>query len=148
RQAEALRAYQSARAGLVEELGIEPAPELRAVEAAILQQADVPAVPRIEPPARRRTNAPAPITSPVGRRDEVHDLERLLEKRRLVTIHGPGGSGKTRLAIELARRWHERGDGDAWFIELARVAEPDLVVPTIAAALEVSEGADGDESLT
>src|SRR5262249_48668105 len=62
RQAEALRAYQSARAVLGEELGLEPSEELRAVEAAIFEQTSAVTAPRATPSTKHRTNVPAPIT--------------------------------------------------------------------------------------
>jgi len=84
-------------------------------------------------------NLPARLTSFIGRTSELGELGALLDERRLVTLTGPGGTGKTRVAIELA---HERvgrfGDG-AWFVELASIVEPDLVPAAIANCLSIVE---------
>lgn len=101
RQAEALEAYQRARRTLVEELGIEPAPELQELARAILRQDPALAAPARGP----RTNVPAPLTPLVGRQLEVTAVTALLRGAdvRLLTLTGPGGTGKTRLAVEAAR---------------------------------------------
>ena len=90
RQADALAAYRRARDLLSAELGLEPGEELRRLEEAVLRQ-EVPAAP---PPARH--NLPAPLTSFVGREQDLARLERLLGEARLVTLTGTGGTGKTR----------------------------------------------------
>lgn len=98
RQADALREFERARAVLREEVGLEPSPELRQLELAILQQ----------DPALRRDDDPVdetrPPTSFVGRDDDLAVVRRALERHRLVTIVGLGGIGKTRLVEELVRR--------------------------------------------
>ena len=99
RQADALAACRRARAMLAEELGLDPGEELQRLEQQVLRQ-EVPAVP---PPARRG-NLPVPLTSLVGRERDLAEVGRLLAEARLVTLTGPGGSGKTRLAIEAAVR--------------------------------------------
>jgi predicted ATPase/DNA-binding SARP family transcriptional activator len=147
RQAEALRAFQSARALLRDELGLEPSEELRAVEAAILEQQDAVGVGRGAAAERPRARLPTPLTSLIGREQEVRDLVWALDQARLVTIVGPGGSGKTRLAIEVARVWHAHASAAVWFVELAGVANSEGIVPAVAAALEVSVGADDSASI-
>jgi predicted ATPase/DNA-binding SARP family transcriptional activator len=142
RQADALREYQTARTVLIEELGLEPSAELRALEASILDQDDSVAGARAPVGSRRRTNLPAALTAIVGRAGEVEGLQRVLEDARLTTIVGPGGAGKTRLALEVAREWFARGSDETWLVELAGVRDPDAVAPTIGAALELSEAAD------
>src|SRR5262245_42942371 len=83
---------------------------------------------------------PQPLTSFVGREKATAACDALLRRSgvRLVTLTGPGGAGKTRLAIEVG--W---GGADAfeavWFVELGAIHDPDLVVPTIAQALGVRE---------
>jgi predicted ATPase/class 3 adenylate cyclase len=79
-----------------------------------------------------RTNLPVQPTPFVGREQELADLLVLLETHRIVTLTGPGGSGKTRLALQAAAESVERyGDG-VWFISLADVRDPQLVESTIA----------------
>ncbi len=111
RQAEALRAYQAARTVLGEELGLEPGPELQRLEAAILARdpaLDLAAELVRREPRRRATraggNLPVPISSFVGRVEELDTVAELVRAHRLVTLVGPGGAGKTRLALEVAAR--------------------------------------------
>jgi predicted ATPase len=79
------------------------------------------------------------LTSFVGRDRPVHDVAGLLEECRLVTVTGPGGAGKTRLADQVARRVADRFADGAWLVELAQVQDPAQVVAAVAAALEVRE---------
>jgi len=97
----ALEAYQTARRTLVEELGIEPSAELQQLERAILQQDESIAAPSASPPR----NLPAPRTALIGRELELAAVTALLRRGdvRLLTLTGPGGTGKTRLALEAAR---------------------------------------------
>ena len=85
-----------------------------------------------------QANLPLPPTPLLGRKRELADLLRLLrvERARLVTIVGPGGIGKTRLALEVAAELVTSFEGGASFVDLSSVREPDLVEPTIAAALD------------
>ena len=110
RQADALRAYQAARTVLGDELGLEPGRELQRLEAAILAQD-----PDLDPPERpsadhdadadgRVGNLPAAVSSFIGRTRELSELSNLVESRRLITLVGPGGAGKTRLALEVAEQ--------------------------------------------
>lgn len=122
RQADALAAFQRLRRALVEELGLEPSAELRRLESSVLTQD-----PSLDAPVRQRGNVPAPVTSFVGRDDDTARLVDLLATSRLVTLTGPGGSGKTRLAVEVARRIEDRPDG-VWFVELAARGGADVVI--------------------
>jgi non-specific serine/threonine protein kinase len=80
---------------------------------------------------------PAVLTSFIGRAGPVREVAGLLERHRLVTVTGPGGSGKTRLAAEVARGVADRYVDGAWLVELAPVAEPDHVAAVVAVALGV-----------
>jgi predicted ATPase/class 3 adenylate cyclase/DNA-binding CsgD family transcriptional regulator len=82
---------------------------------------------------------PAALTSFIGRAGPVREVAGLLERRRLVTVTGPGGAGKTRLAGEVARRVAGRFADGAWLAELAPVADPTQVASVVAAALGVRE---------
>lgn len=156
RQAEALRAYEDARRELVEELGIDPGPRLRELEQRVLRQDPAlewtPAVASGQPPlpphqseatpatlptlvARPQAALPNPVTPLIGRDFEVQRVGELLARSRLVTLSGPGGAGKTRLALELAHR--QAATREVWFIELSPAAEDAAVAPTVAAALGI-----------
>jgi predicted ATPase/class 3 adenylate cyclase len=91
-------------------------------------------------------NLPEPASSFVGREAEIDDLARLTEGPRLVTVTGPGGAGKTRVVIEVARRVQDRFADGAWFVPLDTITDPDLVVPAIARALAVREQPGGSIS--
>jgi predicted ATPase/DNA-binding CsgD family transcriptional regulator len=79
---------------------------------------------------------PAPLTSLVGREDETRELLALLDSYRLVTLTGPGGVGKTRLALRIAQARGERSGDGAWLADLAPVG-PELAGDTLARALGV-----------
>jgi predicted ATPase/DNA-binding SARP family transcriptional activator len=137
-QADALDAYRRARSSLTGELGIEPSPPLRLLEQAILRQD-----PALD--ASRRRSAPAarltpPLRRIFGRERELDRLTSLLRRSdvQLITLTGIGGIGKSRLAFETARQLTNDFPDGTFVIELAALADPDLVIPTIAQALGVA----------
>jgi predicted ATPase/DNA-binding SARP family transcriptional activator len=131
RQADALRAYGRLRDTLLEQLGLDPSPELRNLEAQVLRQ-ELPAAPLV-----RRAGPPLPISSFVGRDDDVDALASLLVGCRVVTLAGPGGVGKSRLALHVASAVADRYDDGVTVVPLGTAAGDD-VVAALAAALHVS----------
>ena len=84
-------------------------------------------------------NLPRDLTSFLGRVSELARLEAMLGRYRLVTITGPGGSGKTRLAVELARRVLRRFESGGWLVELGQLEDPVVVASATAAVLGVRQ---------
>ncbi len=84
---------------------------------------------------KRVGNVPAEQSTMVGRSAEIADVRRLLTTSRVVTLVGPGGVGKTRLAIEVARRAQPAFTGGVWFVALAELTQPDLIGASIATSL-------------
>jgi predicted ATPase/DNA-binding SARP family transcriptional activator/tetratricopeptide (TPR) repeat protein len=138
RQVDALETFQEARGLLGERLALEPGPELRRLQEAILVHD--PAIAPV-PVAKRGGNVPAASTSFVDRRDELAQLSDLLREHRMVTLMGPPGVGKTRLALEAARALEDRMDDGVWLVELARSVGTADVPRLLAEALE-ARGAD------
>jgi predicted ATPase/DNA-binding SARP family transcriptional activator len=138
RQKDALEAYRAAREALVEELGVEPGPALQALERAVLRQDEALAPPRQRP--RFGARLPAPATPLVDRRIETTAVAALLRgEARLVTLTGPGGTGKTRVALAVAEELAPTLRDGAVFVDLAPVSDPELLLPTIAETLGVAD---------
>ncbi|WP_345982591.1 BTAD domain-containing putative transcriptional regulator [Streptomyces sp. DSS69] len=167
RQSEALASYEDLRTRLAEELGVDPSPELAALHGAVLrQEPGLSAAPPTEAVARAtgtpppgptapatatpppHSNLPAPLTPLVGRREALADLSRLLAEARLVTLTGPGGVGKTRLAVAAATAGRDRAqagelaDG-TWLVEFAgiRSGTPADLAQVVAATLGIRDDA-------
>src|SRR5215467_9400795 len=90
---------------------------------------------------RRVGNLPAESTSFIGRRGELADIKRKLTQARLVSLVGPGGVGKTRLAGRVANDLVRGFRGGAWLVELAEVRDPELVSNAVIAALDLRDQA-------
>lgn len=136
----AMRQYARCVSALESELGVEPDAETQALHAAIKATASEPDI-RQHMVTGRFNNLPSPLTAIVGRDREIEKLEGTLWRQdvRLVTLTGPGGVGKTRLALEVASRLVEDlADGVA-FVPLAAVRDPALVLQAITNSLDLSE---------
>ncbi|MGW4520581.1 ATP-binding protein [Amycolatopsis sp. NPDC004378] len=132
RQSEALAVYAGIRATLADQLGVDPSAELQEVHLAALRG-------EFAPPAPVADRLPTRLTSFIGRDDELKLLAELLGGARLVTLVGPGGAGKTRLATEAASRHPAHRRGRVWFVPLAGVRDPGDVVGAVLGALEVRD---------
>ncbi|WP_421118122.1 BTAD domain-containing putative transcriptional regulator [Aquihabitans daechungensis] len=140
RQTEALQAFQSIRERLVDELGLSVGPELVELEAQVLTHDPSIANPRSAPPSLivnslAEVRPRAPLTSLVGRTETVDRVIELLVDRRLVTLTGPGGAGKTRVAVGAVEQLPDAGA--VWFVDLGAVAADDDVARAMADALRV-----------
>ncbi|GAA1683117.1 BTAD domain-containing putative transcriptional regulator [Fodinicola feengrottensis] len=113
RQTEALDSFQELQERLAEDLGLDPSPELSDLRQAILTQ-DA----GLEAP-RSSGNLPAPLGELIGRDDAIARIQARLATDRLVTLTGPGGVGKTRLAVQIAGELVKRFTGGGWLVELA-----------------------------
>ncbi|MFB9929458.1 BTAD domain-containing putative transcriptional regulator [Amycolatopsis halotolerans] len=133
RQADALARYEQIREALAETLGADPGTALRERHLRLLRN------PVAALPAKSPGNLPAALTSFVGRDDDLARIGELLAAGRLVTVLGPGGAGKTRLALEAARR--REYPGGAWLIDLASVSEPAEVGAAVLAGIRMRGGA-------
>jgi predicted ATPase/DNA-binding SARP family transcriptional activator len=146
RQVEALAIFREARNELLEQFGLEPGSDLRAVERAILLHDPVLAQ-RPSRPDGVALELPMALTPLIGRERELRDLRALVLRAdvRLVTLVGAGGSGKTRLALAFASGSHPFFANGVAIAELSGLREAALVLPAIAQAVRVGE--QPDESL-
>ncbi|GAA1577037.1 BTAD domain-containing putative transcriptional regulator [Kribbella sancticallisti] len=138
RQSEALESYEQLRTLLADELGLDPTPELAELQQAILSQE--------LPQQQRRNNLPAQLTALVGRVGAIAEIEERLRDDRLLTLTGPGGVGKTRLALAVAGDLVDRFPDGVILVELAAVA-PDAfdvagaLADAVQAALDLRDAA-------
>ncbi|MFI9550775.1 BTAD domain-containing putative transcriptional regulator [Nonomuraea endophytica] len=131
RRGDALAAYREARRHLVEELGIEPGPRLRELESAVLRED--------EPTDRLDGNLPRRLSPLIGRDADLRTIGAALSGSAVVTLVGPGGIGKTRLALTAARQVAAERGWPAWFVELAETSAPDDVPRAVAGTLGIAQ---------
>jgi predicted ATPase/DNA-binding SARP family transcriptional activator len=145
RRGAALEVYEQTRKRLVDQLGVEPSAELAALHLEILrEEPPEPVVPSPQPSligdaGRANTNLRAELTSFVGRDAELRQIAELLGAHRLITLTGPGGAGKTRLAVEAARAELAAMPDGVWLVELAPVSDPADVTSTVLSTLGLRE---------
>lgn len=139
RQSEALDFYNDARARLLDELGLEPSAELRQLQRRILEQD--PELAAAAAADAEPSTLPSPPNRLLGRRRELIELRELLRRDqvRLLVLTGAGGSGKTRLALEVAHEAAPSFANGVALADLAPVRDPALVVATIARALGITD---------
>ncbi|MDF9812811.1 BTAD domain-containing putative transcriptional regulator [Streptomyces sp. SPB162] len=152
RTADALAAYEDVRRDLADELGTDPSPELRALHTELL--APVPGTGQEPPPraaaatapeppsgpaSRRSGNSRARLTSFVGRAAELAAIRDDLATARLVTLTGPGGTGKTRLSQETGDLLADRWPDGVWYAELAPVSDARTVPEAVLTSLGLRE---------
>lgn len=145
RYADALAAYEDARTTLADQLGVDPSPRLRDAHLALLRAgapkaAGAPVVPAKPAAATCQVRLPAPLTPVIGREGDIQRVRALLAENRLVTIVGPGGAGKTRVAIEAARKLAGADTISVWFVELAGLTDAEDLPRAILAATGAGDG--------
>jgi predicted ATPase/DNA-binding SARP family transcriptional activator len=147
RQADALALYERTRRAIGEELGVEPSAELQRLHLAMLRRepeleggrgAGTDGEPSDAAVKGPPSGPPAQLTSFVGREDDLRRVAGLLRQRRLVTLTGPGGAGKTRLALEVAGTAPAAWEG-VCVVELAPLRDPADVPEALLAALGLRE---------
>ncbi|WP_084127505.1 BTAD domain-containing putative transcriptional regulator [Demequina sp. NBRC 110054] len=123
RRSTALQEFETLRESLAEELGLDPGPDLAALHLRMLRE-ELPQSPTPDVPARPSpaTRLPRERTALIGREAHVEGLTELVESEPLVTIVGPGGAGKTRVALRIAHALAR--DGAVWWVPLAGMSDP------------------------
>jgi len=141
--------YRRCVEALERDLGVEPSAQTRTLyERLRTEEADLPPVPARPTPDIPTNNLPVQLTSFIGREKEIAEIRRLLisangertgEGTHLLTLTGPGGTGKTRLALQAAAQLQDAFPDGIWLVELALLSDPALVPQTLAALLGVRE---------
>jgi len=108
-----------------------------------LYQLQAPGLSSTFPPLKTleayRNNLPVQLTSFIGRENEITEIKQELKVHHLITLIGPGGTGKTRLSLQVAADLLDQFPHGVWFIELAPLTDPDLIPQTILSAIGISE---------
>ena len=139
-RAAAVNAYRRFAENLAAEMGLEPEPATEQLYANLATDAEAGYAGKRDVLKPARTdNLPAEITAFVGRESEVDVVRRMLSERRLVTLTGVGGIGKSRLALEAVRSLVGKMPDGVWLIELASIQDPNSVPARIGAILEIRE---------
>jgi predicted ATPase/DNA-binding SARP family transcriptional activator len=145
RRSAALQRYERARDDLRSAYGSDPDPETRQLYRELLVgSADTAATEPVDDAPARGGNLPPAVTSFVGRDREVAQVHRLLQRTQVLTLTGPGGAGKTRLAQEAARLEAAAMPDGAWLVDLVPVRDRHLVADTVAVALGLPPAAGRD----
>jgi predicted ATPase/DNA-binding SARP family transcriptional activator len=141
RQVEALAVYDRVRTELAEEFGVDPGEALQSAHGAVLRnELPVPrSVSAAGPVPRASHNLPAAVSSFVGRQQETAGITASLAAARLLTLTGPGGGGKTRLALNVAEGLLGQYRDGIWLAELAARTDQEGLAQAAAAALDISE---------
>ena len=146
RQAEALDAYRSARQTLVEELGIEPGPALRQLEQGVLGHdpklnptPNGPSVTVLAAEPAPAGNLPPELTTLFGRDRDLDRVADMVGRYPLVTVVGPGGVGKTRVALQVARTVADRFQHGVWFVDLGAIGRAGDVAGAVSSAVGISD---------
>lgn len=139
----ALKQYQTCEQILRKELNLDPQPETRALYKK-LRRREGKAGETKEPTETiiPKHNLPLQLSTFIGREKEQDEIRSLLEKNRLVTIAGVGGMGKTRLSIQVGRKFLNHYPEGVWFIALDSLSDPSLVTQTVAAVFDIREGSE------
>lgn len=140
RQADALRLHASLRARLRDELGIDPSAELDQLQLAILRHGEEIAAPGVSgDPGRMTASLPSPIGPLIGRAEDVREVVSTFEDHRLVVLTGPGGIGKTRVAIAAAHELATGLPGGPFFVDLSVVRDDASVAAFVASTVAGSQ---------
>jgi predicted ATPase/DNA-binding SARP family transcriptional activator len=141
RPSEALDSFEELRVRLADELGLDPGPDLAALHRAVLARDPALAPPAPSPAVRPRTNLPAALSELIGRDEAVTAIRARLATDRLVTLTGPGGVGKTRLALETAGGLIDDFSDGVWLAELGGLDPGSAGGPAdvVMAALDVRD---------
>lgn len=133
--------FNDLRVLLRRELNATPSPETEALCNELTRKevrAVVASLPQAAP-AQTRRHLPVPLSDLIGRSDEIVEILDLLKRRRLISVIGPGGIGKTRIAIAVAERALSRFAQGVWFVDLAPISDPSLAIHATARALGITE---------